>query len=302
MNTAIELRHLRHFIALAEELHFGRAARRCHISQPPFSVSIRQLEEGLGFPLVERSTHEVRLTPAGRAYYEEALKVVTQYDRALVAARRVNQGLKGSLEVGFFASMLYRGLDKAVHAYSLENPGVALRLVELSTADQCPALARRRILYGFVHSAGVPEGIASEEVLREPFVLCVPSTHRIAGRKRVAMSSLSGEPFVLFSRAVSPNYYDQVVSICVAAGFHPEITHEARHWLTVLALVSKGMGITLVPRSLSTFGLSTLSFVEIGDSPVRSFVRGVWLDGEADNPLVKSWHQVVVREFSAREA
>lgn len=293
MTTGIELRHLRHFIALAEELHFGRAARRCHISQPPFSVSIRQLEESLGFPLVERSTHEVRLTPAGRAYYEEALKVATQFDRAHEAARRVSEGLRGSLDVGFFASMLYRGLDKAAHAYMQRHPDVAFRLVELSTADQVPALQRRRIHYGFVHGADLPPDLRSEEVLREPFVLCVPGTHALARRKRVAVKDVAGEPFVLFSRTFSPTYFDQVVSICVAAGFHPVIRHEARHWLTVLALVSKGMGVTLVPRSLATFGLSTLAFVEIDESPVRSFVRGVWLESEAGNPIVKAWHAVV---------
>lgn len=295
MNTAIELRHLRHFIALAEELHFGRAARRCHISQPPFSVSIRQLEDSLGLPLVQRSTHEVRLTAAGSAFYEDAVKVVSQFDRAHITAMRVNQGLEGSLNVGFFASMLYRGLDEAVNVFQEEHPDVALHLVELSTSDQVPALLRHRINYGFVHSAEMPDTIQSEELVREPFVLCVPVTHGAAKKKRVQLSDYAQEPFVLFSRAFSPTYYDQVVSICVTAGFHPEIQHEARHWLTVLALVSKGMGITLVPRSLTTFQLNTLAFVEIGDNPVRSFVRGAWLSSESDNPTLQAWHEVVSR-------
>lgn len=290
---------MRHFIALAEELHFGRAARRCHISQPPFSVSIRQLEDSLGFPLVLRSTHEVRLTAAGAAFYQEAIKVVSQFDRAHVTAQRVHRGLEGSLDVGFFASMLYRGLDEAVAIFKQEHPDVALRLIELSTSDQVPALLRHRIHYGFVHSASLPDTVLSEELLREPFVLCVPAGHRAAKQKRVELSGYAEEPFVLFSRAFSPTYYDQVVSICVAAGFHPEIHHEARHWLTVLALVSKGMGITLVPRSLTTFQLKTLAFVEIGDSPVRSFVRGAWLASEADDPALKAWHEVVLRVANA---
>jgi DNA-binding transcriptional LysR family regulator len=295
MNTAIELRHLRHFIALSEELHFGRAARRCNISQPPFSVSIKQLEDSLGFPLVVRSTHEVRLTAAGAAFYEEAVKVVSQFDRAQVTAERVNRGLKGSLDVGFFASMLYRGLDDAVRVFKEENPHVALRLVELSTSDQMPALMRHRINYGFVHSDALPEGVMSEELLREPFVMCVPATHPAAKLKSAKLSDYAGESFVLFSRTFSPTYYDQVVSICVAAGFHPEIRHEARHWLTVLALVSKGMGITLVPRSLATFQLPTLAFVDIGESPVRSFVRGAWLASEKDDPALQAWHAVALR-------
>jgi|JI10StandDraft_1071094.scaffolds.fasta_scaffold08565_10 DNA-binding transcriptional LysR family regulator len=301
MNSAIELRHLRHFIALAEELHFGRAARRCNISQPPFSVSIRQLEESLGFPLVERSTHEVRLTAAGSAYYEEALKVLTQFDRAEVAAIRVNQGLKGSLDIGFFGSMLYHGLDEAANLFCAEHPDVGLRLVELSTSDQIPALLRHRIQYAFVHSASFPESVMSEELLREPFVLCMPSTHRAAGQPNVRLADFAQESFVLFSRVFSPTYYDQVVSICVGAGFHPEIRHEARHWLTVLALVSKGMGVTLVPRGLASYKLATLAFAEIEPSPVRSLVRGAWLASEAAEPALMAWHQAVLRTVVKKE-
>jgi DNA-binding transcriptional LysR family regulator len=294
MTAAIELRHLRHFIALAEELHFGRAARRCNISQPPFSVSIRQLEEALGFALVERSTHEVRLTPAGAAYHQEAAKVVSQFERAAATAERVHRGLEGALEVGFFASMLYRGLDKAVATFQAEHPGVTLRLVELSTADQVPALLRHRIDYAFVHTAALPAAVRSEELLREPFVACLPAGHAFAGREHLALAECAAERFVLFSRAFSPQYYDQVISVCVAAGFHPQIHHEARHWLTVLALVSKGMGMTLVPRSLASFELPTLAFVPIGENAVPSVVRGAWL-AESEDAVLRAWHGVVKR-------
>jgi DNA-binding transcriptional LysR family regulator len=299
MNNTIEFRHLRHFIALAEELHFGRAARRCNISQPPFSVSIRQLEENLGFAVVKRSTHEVRLTAAGAAYYEEALKVLSQFDRAHANASRVSQGLEGSFEVGFFASMLYRGLDCAIRLFRDENRGVELRLIELSTADQIPALQRRRIQYGFVHTAMLPEGVLSQELLSESFMLCVPSIHPAAGTLRADLTDFAREDFVLFSRAFSPAYYDQVVSLCLAAGFHPEIKHEARHWLTVLACVSRGMGITLVPRSLATGGFPGLAFLELGESPVRSVVRGVWLENDDQEPALQAWHRMVLREVKA---
>ncbi len=301
MKTGIDLRHLRHFIALAEELHFGRAALRCNISQPPFSVSIRQLEDSLGFALVERNTHEVRLTPAGAAFHQEAGKVVTQFDRAHITATRVHQGLQGTLDVGFMGSMLYRGLDRAVAAFRSAHPDVALRLVELSTSDQLPALLRHRIDYAFVHSATLPDVVESEELTREPFVLCVPASHPAAGQSNIQLRDFSGEAFVLFSRSYSPTYYDQVISICVSAGFHPRIEHEARHWLTVLALVSKGMGITLVPRSLATFGLPTIAFVKIDDHAVRSFVRGVWLKSANRDPALQAWHRSVQQEIKGEE-
>ncbi len=308
MTTAIELRHLRHFIALAQELHFGRAAQRCHISQPPFSVSIRQLEQALGFALVERSTHEVRLTAAGAAYYEEALKVVSQFERAHATAARVHQGMQGTLEVGFFASMLHRGLDRAVQVFGQSHPDVDLRLVELSTADQIPALQRHRIRYGFVHSTALPATVMSEELLCEPFVLCLPAAHPMAraapktGRRRaqaVDLARFKDEPFVLFSRTFSPAYYDHVVSLCLSAGFHPRVRHEARHWLTVLACVSKGLGITLVPRSLVRSRYPDLCFADLQASPVASIVRGAWLASEADDPALRAWHAVVRRHITA---
>ncbi len=129
MTNPVELRHLRHFAALAEELHFGRAARRCNISQPPFSVSIRQLEDSLGFALVELNPQRVRLTAAGTAYHREIVKVIGQMERAERLARKVSAGLSGSIEVGFFASMLYRGLDQAVRVFCEECPEVGLHLV-----------------------------------------------------------------------------------------------------------------------------------------------------------------------------
>jgi len=293
-NTNIELRHLRHFIALAEELHFGRAARRCNISQPPFSVSIRQLEKVLAMPLVERSTKEVRLTAAGRAYYEEALTVMQQLHRAGDAAARAAQGLGGTLHVGFFASMLYKGLDSAVKVFEAEHPDVELKLLELSTAEQIPALLRQRIQYGFVHSATLPAGIRSAELVREPFAVCLPAAHVLATAERVDLAQLAGEPFIIFSREFSSAYYDTVIALCVAAGFHPRIRYESRYWLTVLACVSREFGAAVVPSSLARAELTGISIRPIVDNSILSVVRGMWLQKDRDDPVVMAWHRAVV--------
>jgi len=283
-------------VALAEELHFGRAARRCNISQPPFSVSIRQLEEQLGFALVERSTHDVRLTAAGAAFYQEACKALSQVRQATDIAARVHGGLDGVLSVGFFASMLYRGLDRAVDRYRAEFPLVDLQLLELSTSDQIPALLGRQIHYGFVHSASLPAEIAARELLREPFLLCLPHDHPAGGRRKQKLGDFRDEPFVLFSRAFSPSYYDQVVARCLAAGFHPDIKHQVRHWLTVVACVSKGMGVTLVPRALANAKLPDVRFAAIEHSTVESVVHGAWLKMESDSAILRAWHRVVEQE------
>ncbi|MBV7483859.1 LysR family transcriptional regulator [Bordetella sp. BOR01] len=298
MTTGIELRHFRYFVALAEELHFGRAAKRCNISQPPFSVSIRQLEEQLGFALVERSSHEVRLTAAGTTFYREACKALSQVRQAADIAARVHGGLDGVLSVGFFASMLYRGLDRAVDRFRAEFPSVALQLLELSTSDQIPALLGRQIHYGFVHSMTLPAEIAACELLHEPFLLCLPKTHPASGERVLKLSDFSSEPFVLFSRAFSPSYYDQVVARCLAAGFHPDIQHQVRHWLTVVACVSKGMGITLVPRALANAKLPDVHFAVIEESTVESVVHGAWLKAEAESAILGAWRRVVGQEIA----
>jgi len=292
----IELRHLRHFVALSEELHFGRAAKRCNISQPPFSVSIQQLEENLGLSLVLRSTHEVRLTPAGAAYYEEACKVLSQLERGYLTAARYSQGLQGTLAVGSTASMLHRGLERAVELFEAQHPDVAVNLFELSTPDQISGLLRHRIQYGFIHSPVLPEAIESQELLREPFVLAVPSRHPAAAGKtdaEVSLALFSQEPFVLFSRHYSPTYYDQVIALCLSSGFSPNIRHEARHWLTVLTCVSKGMGISLVPRCLTNAGYPNVIFLSLPTNPIESFIRGAWLRSEDAQPALTAWRQVV---------
>ena len=299
MANNIELRHLRHFVALAEELHFGRTAKRCNISQPPFSVSIRQLEDLLGLVLVERTSHDVRLTAAGSAFYEEAHKALAQVRQSVDLAVRVASGSHGTLNVGFFGSMLHRGLDRAVRRFEAEFPEVELRLLELSTVDQIPALQRRQIHYGFIHSSALPAGLASLELLREPFVLCLPAGHPACARPVRSLADLRNEPFILFARAFSPAYYDQVIAMCVAAGFHPDIRHEGRHWLTVVSCVSKGMGITLVPRSMMAAGLPDVEFVAIDTGPVESVVRGAWLESDQDHAALRNWRSIVESEIAA---
>jgi len=294
MHHAIELRHLRHFVALAEELHFGRAAKRCNISQPPFSVSIQQLEQALGFPLVERSS-PVSITAAGEAFYHEAEKVLAQTTHAAEIATRVNNGMQGMLKVGFMASMLPRGLTGAVQLFEAEYPQVDLQLVELSTAEQIIALQRKQIQYGFVHTGALPDMMRSQPLLREKFVLCLPENHPHAGARKAVLADFSDEPFILFAREFSPTYYDQVISLCVEAGFHPHIRHEARHWLTVMLCVARGLGVTLIPFGLTKTRLQGLHFVDVGDSPIHSLVRGAWMDNNENDPILHLWRAVTAR-------
>jgi len=297
----IDLKQLKHFVALAEELHFGRAAKRCNISQPPFSLSIQKLEHELGFQLFQRSSHAVKLTNAGAAYYIEISKAIDQIDRSTEVALRVNNGYEGVLKVGFFTSMLFRGLDAAISTFQKEYPNVVLELIELNTAEQIEAIHKREIDYGFLHSEFAGEELEITELIREPFMLCLSSNHKTANKKFAALSDFKLEPFIIFTREKSPMFYAQVVTLCVQSGFNPIIRYQGRNWLTIISCISKDMGITLVPKSLSNTNLPGVSFIELKPSNMKSVVSSVWRKDNLENQALKNWHNSVLRHLPKSE-
>ncbi len=275
----MELRHLRHFVALAEELHFGRAARRLAISQPPLSSSIRQLEEDLGVRLFERSSRQVRLSAAGAAFLVESRRILAQAAEARELVGRIAAGLSGRLQVGFVASMLYRGLPELLARFQREHPGIEVTLRELNSSEQIDGLLAGRLDAGFVHAPIVPAGLEGVEYLTEPFVCCLPQGHPQARRRQADLALLAGEPLVLFAREVSPAYHDRIVSLCVESGFTPQHRHEVRHWLTVVAFVAAGMGVALVPESLARVGMAGVRFVALRNRRIQSVTRMLWSPG-----------------------
>jgi DNA-binding transcriptional LysR family regulator len=283
----MELRHLRHFVVLAEELHFGRAARRLSISQPPLSFSIRRLEEDLGVRLFERTSRQVRLTAAGAAFLVESRRILGQADDARALVGRIAAGLSGRLQLGFVASMLYRGLPELLARFRREHPGIELALRELNSGEQVEALRAGRLDAGFIHAPTLPAGLEGVAWLTEPFVCCLPQGHPQAQRRRADLAALAGEPLVLFAREASPEYHDRIVSLCAESGFTPEQRHEVRHWLTVLAFVAAGMGVALVPASLARAGMAGVRFVALGNRRVQSVTRMVWAP-ERSTPALRS--------------
>jgi DNA-binding transcriptional LysR family regulator len=228
---AMELRHLRYFVALAEELHFGRAARRLAISQPPLSVAIRQLEASVGAQLFERNSKAVRLTAAGQALQSSARALLRDAEDAAMQARHVAQGSAGRLRIGFVGAMLYRGLPQALTRFQAAHPAVRVTLAELNSGEQTAELLHDRMDVGFVHTRRVPAELQSRLLVSEPFVACLPVEHRLANKRRVSLVSLREESFVLFSRSASPDYHARILAICADAGFLPEVRQEVRHWL-----------------------------------------------------------------------
>jgi DNA-binding transcriptional LysR family regulator len=260
MNTEIDLRHLRYFVAVAEELHFGRAALRLHIAQPPLSQQIRQLEKNLGHALFVRTSRSVSLTAAGTELLERARRMLARLEEDVAAVRRVGRGEVGTLTIAFTGSaILTDALPEAIRSYRRHFPTVDLRLREMGTMMQIDALRDRSIDLGFLRDPGPFDGLTIRELLRERFVAVVPSRHILAKLKRVPVHKLKGEPFIFHRRSIGPLAYDRTMAVCEQAGFRPEIVQEAPQWPTAIRLVESGLGVTIAPScvaKLETMGVA----------------------------------------------
>lgn len=272
----MEFRHLRYFLVLADELHFGRAAKRLSISQPPLSFNIKQLETSLGVLLFERNTKGVKLTPAGLSFREAAVRLLADAREAEELVRNVAKGVVSRVRVGFVGSMLFRELPERLAEFQKQHPKIEVVLTELNSVEQVDALVRGQLDLGFVHTERIPPELSKAVYLSEPFVCCLPSRHPAARGRSVRLHTLSEEPFVMFSKGASPDYYERILALCAEQGFKPRIRHEVRHWLSVVSLVSKGTGIAVVPRALSKSGIAGVKFLPIGSSKFRSDVYCLW--------------------------
>jgi len=258
----MELRHLRYVITVAEELHFGRAAQRLNISQPPLSQQIRQLEQELGVRLFNRTNRQVQLTEAGRRFVEEARLVLIQADHAAKVAVRTSQGEIGHLTVATVTAEKTVVVD-TLRLFAKRYPDVHLELRSLSTPAQTQALREGRIQIGFVVLPVDDATFSTEIVAREPLVVALPEHHHLAARQKVPLGALGGERSILFPRPLSPGYYDQIIAWCRNAGFSLNVVHEMDNIYTSLALVEAGLGVSLFPASIQNVSRKGIVFREI---------------------------------------
>jgi DNA-binding transcriptional LysR family regulator len=289
----MEFRHLRYFLVLADELHYGRAAQRLAITQPPLSLNIQQLEASVGARLFDRDSKGVRLTAAGIAFREAAQALVAQADEARLLAREIEAGAVGRLRVGFVGSVLFRGLPLWLEAYHARHPRIDVALSELNSQEQIDALLHDRLDVGFVHTPRVPDALHTAFVHAEPFRCCVPDGHALAKRRKVSLVQLRHEPFVLFSRKASPDYYARIIEMCSAHGFYPRVRHEVRHWLSVVSLVAQGMGVSVVPAPLERSGMAGAAFRAFAEETMPSEVYCAWKSA-ADHPARDRFVEMVV--------
>jgi DNA-binding transcriptional LysR family regulator len=245
-----ELSQLRCFAAVAEELHFGRAAARLHMTQPPLSRQVQLLEHALGVGLFERTSRSVRLTPAGRAFHAEARRILDLAEGAGLAAKRVARGEAGSVTIGFTAAASYGFLPRLIAAARAEMPGVDLALKEMVTADQTEALSSGRIDLGLVRPPIDRRGGAEAvRVARERLLLAVPRGHKLAAGREPAIGDLDRQPLIMYSPVEGRYFYDLLAGLFQAAGVAPDHVQHISQAHTMLALVGAGIGAALVPEA-----------------------------------------------------
>jgi DNA-binding transcriptional LysR family regulator len=277
-----ELWQLRYFIAVAEQLHFGRAAAALNISQPPLSRAIRALEEQLGVVLLARSRRRVELTPEGAHLLGEARRILEQLERAAGAVRAMASGERGRLRIGFVSLADYGVLPELLKAYKAAQPGVALALREMLSPEQAAALAAGELDFGLLLPpvAGAAE-LEHLVVQRERFLVALPARHRLArARGRLAVRELAGEAFVMVPREIAPGLYDIVSALASRAGFSLNVAQEAIQMQTVVSLVSSGLGLAIVPGSLANLGRRGVVYREIADPHPRLELWLAWRRGE----------------------
>lgn len=290
----MEFRHLRCFTVLAEELHFGRAAQRLAMTQPPLTMAIQQLEASVGARLFLRNSRGVQLTEAGQAFVPSARALLEQAQAAALQARDIEQGLGGTLRIGFAGTMLYRGLPQILASFHAGERRLRVVLRELSSSEQLVELTRGRLDLAFVHTTRVPPQVSQIRVSRQPFVVCLRASHPLATRKRLRLDELAGEPLALVSRQVSPDYHEQILAACAAAGFVPDTLHELQHWLSVVSLVAQGLGVALVPQALHQSAIAGAVFVPVDGEAPNYDTYCLW-KADAGRPALEAFTQAVRR-------
>ncbi|EMQ5465596.1 LysR family transcriptional regulator [Pseudomonas aeruginosa] len=297
----MELRHLRYFIAVAEELHFGRAAERLGISQPPLSQQIQALEEEIGARLFERTNRRVELTDAGRLFLDESRQVLAQVDKAVLLARRAHLGELGELKIGFTSSAPFTStIPSSIHAFRKAYPDVHLDLQEMSSRQVLKALLEESLQVGVIRPLALPDAVHWVELFREPLVAVLRADHPLAAGSEdgLAIAALAEEPFVFFPRSYGTGLYDQVIALTRQAGFSPRIAQEASEAMTIIGLVSAGLGVSILPASFRRARVDGVVYRTLSDPEATTAVWLVRRQNEG-SPLALSFIDLVTREAAS---
>lgn len=287
----IELRHLRYFVAVAEDLHFGRAARRLRIAQPPLSQQIRQLERALGTSLLLRDTRKVALTPAGTELLAGARRTIAELDRAIDDCRRAASGGDRTLRIGHTAYAAAAVMPQIIRPFYAETPDCTLELIEDSSQANLTAVADGSLDAAFISDSETSpqygNAIRRVVVHREPLVAAVPAGHPLARRSKIRLGDLANEPMVMFPRRLAPGFHDQIVSFCTQAGFVPRVVRRAAGYDRIIMTVGEGSLVSLVPTSVRRQCGKHVRFIPL-DDPTSATIALVYAE-PASSPMLAAF-------------
>jgi len=300
----MELRHLRYFIAVAEELHFGKAGKRLNISQPPLSQQIRQLEEEIGVRLLNRTRRRVELTTAGLIFLAEARRIMSLSEEAMRRAIRAEKGEIGQLAISFIGSANYSVLPPVVREFRKRFRDVDLSLTELNTSHQIEALRDGRVQVGFLRlPRGIEkEGLTVEPVFREALLVALPRNHSLKKESLIPLRLLAKDSFIMIPRNLGPGFFDNIIALCQKEGFSPSIVLEASQFHTVLGLVAAGIGIAVVPASMERSRIEGVVFRRIAGK-AETVLSMAWIAGK-ESLVLRNFIEVageVARSMASRE-
>lgn len=293
MGNQIELRHIKYFLAVAEDLHFRKAAERLFISQPGLSRQIKQMEDDLGIKLFERHNRKVHLTKPGLYLQKELTRNLKNLTHILNHAKLLNDGIGGDLKFGYVGSAMQQIIPDLLLRFQEEHPGVLFSLKEMDNQRQIESLLSHDIDMGFVRLERVPRGLEIKPVLKEPFCLVLPKNHPIDASNFKSISQFKDESFILFDPAYSAFYYEKVMQIFDNSGFSPIISHNTIHASSIYKLVENNFGISIVPKSLQLAESSKIKFIELNKIPQRTVLSVVW-NTENRNPILTKIIDLVI--------
>ncbi|GCE29095.1 LysR family transcriptional regulator [Dictyobacter alpinus] len=303
----IELRHLRYFVVVAEELNFSRAAERLQMAQPPLSQQIRQLEQELGVQLLERNKHSVQLTEAGKVFLADAQRLLQQVEQAITNVQQAQRGQVGQLKIGFIATAADSIVPEVLKVYRARYPRVNVSLREMLGRDQLQALKDHELHVGFLvppGASGMQPQISMEIVQRNPLVAVLPENHALAGKQSLAVNELAEEPFILYPHTSSSVFHDLIVGECNRAGFTPIVAQEVSEIRTLLGLVAAGLGVSLIPSTVTLFRPQGIVYLPLRDSTTDYTIAMTWQHNDSSS-LVQEFLAVareVIKQLQDRES
>jgi DNA-binding transcriptional LysR family regulator len=296
MTKELDLRQMRYFLAVAETLHFGRAAKKLGMAQPNLSLQVRKVEKAIGHTLFTRTTRGVALTPAGTFLATRAGSLQTSFDEVIQTTQRIADGQEGSLAVGFSGSAMYSQLPFVLDRFRQLYPKVEVQLREMYAHEQQPLLLNGKLDVGFIRDGAPAQGLSMIPLSREPFCAVFPQSHRFAIRKGpMAPRELKGERFVLFTPRIARLAFERTLEVCASDGFAPDIALEAPQWVTIVSLVAAGMGVSIAPTSVGRLNIPGAEFRPLRSEGWSSI--DAWTEDTVRSPGVSHLLGIAKEEF-----